>query len=94
MTDLVSAKYVSFATFRKSGVQVATPVWCAEADGSYYIFSAADSGKVKRLRNSSRAQLAVCDLRGKLLGSWYDADAELIDNEPEVKQALAALRQK
>jgi PPOX class probable F420-dependent enzyme len=92
--DLMRAPYVSFATFKRSGAMVATPVWCAEQDGDYFIFSAAEAGKVKRLRNSPRAQLAVCDARGKLGGEWHEAEAVLIEDGSEIDRALAALRKK
>ena len=88
------ARYVSFATFRKTGVAVATPVWCAEDDGEFYVFSAAAAGKVKRLRNSSRARLAVCDAQGKLLGGWHEASAEIIMEPADVARALQILRAK
>ena len=91
---LSGARYVSLATFRRSGVPVATPVWCAEDDGDFFVFSAGDAGKVKRLRNGSRARLAVCDARGGSLGEWHDAEAFLIDEPGEVERALGALRGK
>ena len=70
------ARYVSLATFRKSGAKVATPVWAAPAGDWLYIFSAGNAGKVKRLRNSDQAELAECDMRGKLLGSWFAAPGD------------------
>jgi PPOX class probable F420-dependent enzyme len=88
------ARYVSLATFKKSGEPVATPVWCAPDGGVLFVFSAADAGKVKRLRNNGRARLAVCDVRGKVLGDWQDADARLVDDPAEVTRALRALRRK
>ena len=88
-----TANYVSLATFRRDGRKVATPVWFAESEGDFYIFSAGEAGKVKRLRNSSRAELAECDVRGKLLGDWHAAEAELIEGE-DVQQALKLLRAK
>ena len=57
--ELGRHRYMSLATFRKSGAQVATPVWFAPADGKLYVFTAGDSGKVKRLRGSSRARRAL-----------------------------------
>jgi len=93
-TELIRARYVSFATFRKSGDMVATPVWCAEANGDYFIFSAGNAGKVKRLRNSSRARFAVCDAHGKVLGEWQDAEAVLIEDAAGIARALTALRGK
>lgn len=91
---LESARYVSFATFRRSGEAVATPVWCAAEDGEFFMFSAQDAGKVKRLRNGNRARLAVCDVRGKLLGEWHPATAKLLTDPADVRRALGALRQK
>lgn len=93
-TSLAAARYVSFATYRRSGVRVATPVWCTAVGDDYYIFSAADAGKVKRLRNGPRAALAVCDVGGKLLGAWHDAEAEVLGDRADVERALRALRRK
>jgi len=92
--DLSAASYVSLATFRRNGEAVATPVWCAEQGGEFFVFSAGGAGKVKRLRNSARARLAVCDARGKLLGPWVDAQAQLVTDLGGMEQALAALRGK
>ena len=89
-----SARYVSLATFRRTGKEVATPVWAAYQQGIYYVFSAGDAGKVKRLRNSSRARLAKCDVRGKLLGEWHEARAELLQERGQIEVALNALRAK
>jgi uncharacterized protein len=86
--------YLNLATFRKSGLEVHTPVWFARTDERVYIFSSGDAGKVKRLRNSSRARIAPCDLRGKLLGDWIDVEAHLVDSESEIARADAALRKK
>jgi len=94
INSLAKADYVSLATFRKSGQAVATPVWCAEDQGEYFVFSAGNAGKVKRLRNGNRARLAVCTGRGKVLDPWCDAEAFLIDDEAGIERALAALRRK
>ncbi|MFU8816143.1 MAG: PPOX class F420-dependent oxidoreductase [Pseudomonadales bacterium] len=92
--SLARASYVSLATFRKSGAQVATPVWCAADGDDFYFFSAAGAGKVKRLRNSDRARLAVCDVRGKLSSDWIDASAIVLRDDAEIERALGALRRK
>lgn len=92
--DIRNARYVSLATFRMSGKEVATPVWAAYQDGTYYVFSAGDAGKVKRLRNSPRAKLARCDMRGTLLGEWHEARAELLQESSRIETALNALRAK
>jgi hypothetical protein len=92
--DLEHARYVSLATFRRSGASVATPVWAAPTDGSFYVFSAGEAGKIKRLRNGDLARIARCDFRGRLQGDWHDARAVIIDEVNEVRAALAALREK
>jgi len=86
--------YVSLATFRKDGRKVATPIWAAPLDDALVMFSAPEAGKVKRLRNSSQAALAVCDVRGKLLGDWVDAQAWLMDDPSEILRAKQAMRDK
>ena len=91
---LQRANYLSFATFRKSGVEVATPVWFAEEDSAFYIFSAAEAGKVKRLRNSGRSRIAACTATGKVTGSWVDTEAVLLEDQAGAQQALGALRRK
>ena len=58
------------------------------------MFSAANAGKVKRLRLSSRAQVAICDMRGGSLGEWQDCTAHLTEDPTEIADALKALRQK
>ena len=92
--DLEHAQFVSLATFRRFGASVATPVWAAPSNGSFFVFSAGEAGKIKRLRNGDRAQIAKCDARGHLQGDWHDARAVVIEEVHEVRAALAALRKK
>ncbi len=89
--DLESARYLSLGTFRKTGIRVATPVWFAEMGGKFYIFSAGNAGKVKRLRNSDRAEVAVCSVSGKLKGDWLPARARVVDDEETIQRAHGAL---
>ncbi|MBT4162476.1 MAG: PPOX class F420-dependent oxidoreductase [Gammaproteobacteria bacterium] len=95
MMNLEAAKYISLRTFRKSGVPVDTPVWFASADSNkHYVFSAADAGKVKRLRNSAKAQIATCDGRGGSLGEWTDCESYLVDDSEEIQSAYRCLNSK
>ena len=82
-------KYLSLETFKKSGESVRTPIWFA-ADGRVsvdsgaarlYIYTIGDTGKVKRIRNNTRVRIAPCDMRGKVLGEWVDAQAEIVTGE-------------
>ncbi len=84
---LEGESYLSLATFRRDGRAVETPVWFAADGTSLWVFTAGDSGKVKRLRNSPRARVAACDARGKLHGPWHDAQARIVDSKAEIARA-------
>ena len=91
---LDQANYLNLATYRRNGVEVRTPVWFAVAGPLYYLFSAGDAGKVKRIRANGRARVASCDARGGITGEWCDASARLVDDATEIQQAYRALRRK
>jgi len=97
-TSLQNRKYVNVETFRKNGQGVRTPVWFAGepesgAPEKLYVYSTADSGKAKRLRNNGRARVAPCDVRGKLLGDWAEARAEIVSGE-EAEHGMGLLNKK
>ncbi len=94
VTELDRHRYLSLATFRRSGVEVRTPVWFAAADGKLYVFTSGDSGKAKRLRNSPRARIAPCDARGGVRGAWREATARLVTDRALIARAGDALRAK
>mgnify|MGYP001954710631 CR=1 FL=1 len=94
MSTIIDTEYVSFATKKHSGDWVATPLWCAPADGRYFIFSAADAGKVKRLRNYSEIRAAACTFNGRVTSDWLDGHGELINSDEDVTTAYAALNKK
>jgi len=89
-----SGNYMSFATRKKSGEFVQTPVWFAPDGDSYYVFSAGDAGKVKRLRNFSESRIAPCTMSGKVTGDWLDTSAQVLDDPADEATALRALRRK
>lgn len=79
--DPATATYVSLITYRKAGTEAKTPVWIAPLDGKHYVFSEANAGKVKRLRNNSAVKIALCDVKGKLLSNeWLEGNAKTIDD--------------
>ncbi|WP_222193436.1 PPOX class F420-dependent oxidoreductase [Modestobacter italicus] len=102
MTGLPTSRYVSLTTFRRSGAPVSTPVWAAPlVDGpgpahggevhSLVVWTNADSGKVKRLRHTSRVTVAPCDVRGRPAGPAVEAVATLLEPSdwPPALHALA-----
>jgi uncharacterized protein len=92
--ELDRHRYMSLATFRRNGAQVATPVWFAASDGRLYVVSAGNAGKVKRIRNAARARVAPCDVRGTVRGPWQDATARVITEASVIEGARRALRAK
>ena len=94
VAELDRHRYMSLATFRRSGAEVATPVWFAADDGRLYVFSAEQAGKVKRLRNSPRARVAPSDARGRVRGAWLDASARILTESASIDLARAAFRRK
>ena len=74
-----SQRYLNLESYRKSGKPVQTPVWFAEDDRVFYIYSLADAVKVKRIRNNPRVRIAPCDVRGRLKGDWAEAEARIED---------------
>ena len=79
ISQFTDEKYLNLETFRKSGAAVATPVWFAEEAGILYVYSLANAGKVKRIRNNSRVRVMPCDMLGKPKGEWVEARARLLD---------------
>ena len=65
-TTFDRAKYVSLTTFRRDGTPVATPVWVVRHDDGWACTTGSTSGKVKRLRHTSRVEVAPCDARGRV----------------------------
>jgi PPOX class probable F420-dependent enzyme len=65
--------YLNIETFRKNGESVPTPVWFVQDGPDLYIRTGANSGKVKRIRNNSRIQVAPCKMDGTPVGDWVTA---------------------
>jgi len=92
--NIDDASYLLLGTKKKDGSFVHTPVWFAQENDQYFVFSAADSGKVKRLRNFSDAWVAPCSASGKPLGDEIKASAQLVDASDSLTAAKALLLKK
>ncbi len=94
-------KYLNLETFKKSGEGVKTPVWFApepsvsldSSDAKLYVYTIGASGKVKRIRNNPRVRIAPCDMRGRVLGEWVDARAEIVTGK-EAAHGMQLLNKK
>ncbi|MCW2785291.1 MAG: class F420-dependent enzyme [Marmoricola sp.] len=76
------ASYVSFTSYRKNGVPVATPVWIAPDGEDLYFFSDTGAFKVKRIRNNPAVTLQPCDVRGRVKDGapLVTGQAEVLDH--------------
>ena len=90
--DLARARYLSLATFRKTGAEVRTPIWFTVIDDTLWMMTAGDSGKVKRLRNNPRVRVAPSDARGYVHGPWREGTARIATDPQEIAEAHAMLR--
>jgi PPOX class probable F420-dependent enzyme len=80
-TQFANQKYLTMETYRKTGKPVTTPVWFAEERGTLYLYSLANAGKVKRVRNNPRVRIVPCDVRGNPQGTWVEAKARILDGQ-------------
>jgi PPOX class probable F420-dependent enzyme len=68
-------EFVLLTTFRTSGVGVPTAMWFAHEYGKLYMVTGRTTGKLKRIRTTSRVLVAPCDLMGNVLGPQIEAYA-------------------
>jgi hypothetical protein len=92
-SNLHHANFMLLTTFRKTGVGVPTPVWFAQQGDKLYVFTDAQSGKVKRIRHTPRVTVAPCNLRGDLAGDTVEGTARVLDAS-EFAHANAVMNQK
>ena len=79
-------KYLNLETVKKNGQSVQTPVWFAadpsarldSNEAKLYVYTMGVSGKVKRIRNNPQVRVMPCDMRGKSLGDWIPARAQIV----------------
>ncbi len=86
--------YLSLETVKKSGQAMPTPVWFVERDGTLFVRTEAQSGKVKRIRNNAQVRIAPCDMRGGVKGDWVSATAQLVEDESTPAQIDQMLNKK
>ncbi len=87
ISSLGKESYISIETFRKNGEGVKTAVWVVGKNGKLFVWTGADSWKVKRIRNNSQVRVAKSDARGNTTGSWITAQARVLD-APDADQQL------
>jgi PPOX class probable F420-dependent enzyme len=86
-------KYLNLETFRKNGESMQTPVWFVQEGDTIYVQTMADCGKVKRIRNNGRVNVAPCKMDGTPTGTWVLAKVNEI-TDPEISKKVNRLLDK
>ncbi|MDT5282587.1 MAG: uncharacterized protein QOJ20_3782 [Mycobacterium sp.] len=78
--EVAKARYILLTTFTKDGKPKPTAIWAAPDGDRLLVMTEEDAWKVKRIRNTPRATLAICDPRGKPKSDSIEAVARVLDN--------------
>lgn len=84
-------------TFRRNGAGVSTPVWTvAVSDGRVGMWTAAGTGKEKRLRRDPHVTVQACTARGKVKrgAPTLTGTAEVVRSGPLFDEVHAKIRAK
>ena|SRR2546427_1564536 len=92
-SQFTGARYLVIESYKKDGTAVKTPVWFVANNGTLYVRTDNDTGKVKRIRRNSQIRVAPCNARGTPKSSWVDANAEVADGA-EAEEAYLLLKKK
>jgi uncharacterized protein len=87
--EIRGQRYISLATFRKTGVPVYTPIWFAEEGDKIYFMTNSKLGKVKRIRNNPQVKITPCTIRGKITGPEFPATARILPTEDAARASRA-----
>jgi hypothetical protein len=76
----MTSDYVLLSTFRKDGSAVGSPVWAATESGRLFVWTEADSFKVKRMRRNPEVMVQPCTHGGEPHGVAVRGRAEVLDH--------------
>jgi PPOX class probable F420-dependent enzyme len=77
--DLAKAQYILLTTFTKDGRPKPVPIWAAADGDRFLVITEGKSWKVKRIRNTPRVTLAICDMRGRAKSEAVEGTAAVLD---------------
>ena len=87
-------EFLSLETYRKNGETIKSPMWFAQDNDALYLWTMADTSKVKRIRNNPHVNIAPCKRMGEVTGEWMTAHATIDDSPIMVAQVEAMLLKK
>jgi uncharacterized protein len=76
--DVAGAEYILLTTFTKDGRPKPTAIWAVQDGDRLIAITQEGSWKVKRIRNTARVTIAVCDRRGNNAGEAVEAVAAVL----------------
>jgi uncharacterized protein len=95
-TTLSEQRFVSLTTFKRNGEAVSAPMWIGRDGAGVFIWTPADSWKVKRVRKNPRVLLAPSGRSGKVRNGVVplEGTAEVITDPATVDRLQGAIRSK
>lgn len=92
LAGLGDERFVSLTTFRRTGEPVSTPVWIARDGDDLIVTTPRQSGKVKRIRHTSRVQLVPCSRAGAVAAGALPLEAmAVIEDDDRSRAVLTAV---
>ncbi len=83
--QFLNKEYIRLETFKKNGQVIPTPVWYVIDDGTIFVRSYANSGKVKRMRNNPQVRITPSDSLGRPQGMTLEGRAKRVDGDGEIR---------
>jgi PPOX class probable F420-dependent enzyme len=77
--DLAKAQYILLTTFTKDGRPKPVPLWAAADGDRLLVITQGSSWKVKRIRNTPRVTIAICDMRGRPKSEAVEGTGAILD---------------
>jgi PPOX class probable F420-dependent enzyme len=97
MATLGDERFVALTTFKRNGEGVATPMWIGRDGADLFVWTPADSWKVKRVRNNPRVLLAPSNRFGKVRDAGVpplEGTAQVVDDQATLDRLQDELRRK
>jgi uncharacterized protein len=88
--------FVSLTTFKRNGEGVSAPMWIGRDGAGLFVWTPADSWKVKRVRNNPRVLLAPSSRSGKVRDGVepVDGTAQVVTDPATVGRLQREIRSK
>jgi PPOX class probable F420-dependent enzyme len=96
VTTLGEQRFVSLTTFKRNGEGVSAPMWIGRDGDDLFVWTPADSWKVKRVRNNPRILVAPSGRFGKVRAGVpaVEGTAEVVTDPAPVQRLQGEIRRK